>query len=32
MRVFVIDGEDQRDQMAKIGMISSVAIMARSAV
>jgi hypothetical protein len=30
--VFVIDGEDQHDQMAKIRMISSVAIMARSTV
>jgi hypothetical protein len=30
--VFVIDGEDQHDQMAKISTISSVAIMERSAV
>jgi hypothetical protein len=30
--VFVIDGEDQHDHMAKINMISSIVIMARSAV
>jgi hypothetical protein len=30
--VFVIDGEDQHDQMAKISTISSIAIMARSTV
>jgi hypothetical protein len=30
--MFVIDGEDQHDQMAKISTISSIAIMARSTV
>jgi hypothetical protein len=30
--MFFIDGKDQHDHMAKISMISSVAIMARSTV